>query len=107
MIAILCVTFGGVALLLAAIGLYGVLFYNIARRTNEIGIRMALGAGRERVVLLILREVGVMMLIGLALGIILTGVGTRFIASRLCRSGLRLLAGPARGKSEPHKSIAL
>jgi predicted permease len=83
MIAILCVVFGSVALLLAAIGLYGLLFYNIARRTNEIGIRMALGAGRERVVLLILREVGVMMLIGLALGMVLTGVGTRFIASRL------------------------
>jgi len=83
MIAMLCVIFGGVALLLAAIGLYGVLFYNIARRTNEIGIRMALGAGRDRVVLLILREVGVMMLIGLALGMVLTGVGTRFIASRL------------------------
>jgi ABC-type antimicrobial peptide transport system permease subunit len=83
MIAMLCVIFGSVALLLAAIGLYGVLFYNIARRTNEIGIRMALGAGRDRVVLLILREVGVMMLIGLALGMVLTGVGTRFIASRL------------------------
>ncbi|HKR93726.1 MAG TPA: FtsX-like permease family protein, partial [Candidatus Angelobacter sp.] len=83
MLASLCVIFGGVALLLAAMGLYGVLFYNIARRTNEIGIRMALGAGRNRVVLLILREVGVMMLIGLALGMILTGVSTRFITSRL------------------------
>ena len=83
MIASLCVIFGGVALLLAAMGLYGVLFYNVARRTNEIGIRMALGAGRDRVVLLILREVGVMMLIGLALGMILTGVSTRFIVSWL------------------------
>jgi predicted permease len=83
MIASLCVTFGGVALLLAAMGLYGVLFYNITRRTNEIGIRMALGAGRGGVVLLVLREVGVMMLVGLALGMVLTGVSTRFIASRL------------------------
>jgi predicted permease len=83
MIASLCVIFGGVALLLAAMGLYGVLFYNIARRTNEIGIRMALGAGRGRVVVLIVREVGVMMLIGLALGMVLTGVSTRFIAARL------------------------
>jgi hypothetical protein len=83
MIANLCVIFGTVALLLAAMGLYGVLFYNVARRTNEIGIRMALGAGRGRVVLLILREVGAMMLIGLALGMVLTGVATRFIASRL------------------------
>jgi ABC-type antimicrobial peptide transport system permease subunit len=44
---------------------------------------MALGAGRGRVVVLIVREVGVMMLIGLALGMVLTGVSTRFIAARL------------------------
>ena len=83
MIAILCVIFGGVALLLAAMGLYGVLFYNVTRRTNEIGIRMALGAGRGRVIRLILHEVGVMMLIGFALGLVLTAVATRFIATRL------------------------
>ena len=83
MIASLCVIFGSVALLLAAMGLYGVLSYGVARRTNEIGIRMALGAGRTRVIHLILREMGVMVLIGLILGLVLAGVGTRFVASRL------------------------
>jgi predicted permease len=83
MIASLCVIFGSVALLLAAMGLYGVLSYGVARRTNEIGIRMALGAGRSRVIRLILREMGVMILIGLALGFVFAGVGTRFVASRL------------------------
>ncbi len=65
MIASLCVIFGSVALLLAAMELYGLLSYGVARRTNEIGIRMALGADRSRVIRLILREMGVMILIGL------------------------------------------
>jgi len=83
MIASLCVIFGSVALLLAAMGLYGVLSYGVARRTNEIGIRMALGAGKTRVIRLILREMGVMILIGMVLGLVLAGLGTRFVASRL------------------------
>jgi putative ABC transport system permease protein len=83
MIASLCVIFGSVALLLAAMGLYGVLSYGVTRRTNEIGIRMALGAGRGRVMRLILWEMGVMIAIGIGLGAILTAAGTRFVASRL------------------------
>jgi len=83
MIASLCVIFGGAALLLAAMGLYGVLSYDVARRTNEIGIRMAVGAGRGTVINLILREMGAMIVIGVILGMIFASVGTRFVASRL------------------------
>jgi predicted permease len=61
--------FGLLALLLACVGLYGVMSYAVARRTNEIGIRMALGAPRNNVLWLILREVFLLVGIGLVLGI--------------------------------------
>lgn len=83
MIARLCTLFGIVALLLAATGLYGVLSYGVARRTNEIGIRMALGAGRLRVVAMILQETGIMIVIGVILGLGAAIALTRFIAARL------------------------
>lgn len=83
MIARLCTVFGIAALLLAATGLYGVLSYGVARRTNEIGIRMALGAGRFRVITMILRETGLMILIGVALGVGAAIAFTRFIATWL------------------------
>ncbi|HLW55259.1 MAG TPA: ABC transporter permease [Candidatus Angelobacter sp.] len=83
MVANLCSIFGIVALLLAATGLYGVLSYGVARRTNEIGIRMALGAGRSRVVAMILRETGVMILVGVAVGAAATAGAARLVASRL------------------------
>jgi predicted permease len=60
--------FGGLALLLAAVGLYGTMAYSVARRRNEIGIRIALGAARARVVRLVLGEVGRMVLAGVAIG---------------------------------------
>jgi len=83
MIAQLSTVFGGLALLLAAIGLYGVLSYAVARRTNEIGIRMALGAERGAVVGMILRETAVLVVIGLAIGVpVSLGCG-RFIESKL------------------------
>jgi predicted permease len=83
MIAQLSAVFGGVALLLAALGLYGVLSYAVARRTNEIGIRMALGAERTTVVRMILRETAVLILIGLAAGVPVSLVCARFIESKL------------------------
>ncbi len=83
LIARLCAIFGAIALLLAATGLYGVLSYGVARRTNEIGIRMALGAGRGRVIGMILRETGVMIAIGMAAGIAAAAASTRLVAAQL------------------------
>jgi predicted permease len=83
MVARLCSIFGVMALLLAATGLYGVLSYGVARRTNEIGIRMALGAGKGRVIQMILRETGVMIAIGVVAGVILTAIGVQLVKSRL------------------------
>jgi putative ABC transport system permease protein len=59
---------GGVAMLLAAVGLYGVIAYSVARRTREIGIRMALGASQTSVVASVMRHGLVIALIGLAVG---------------------------------------
>lgn len=82
-IAQLCSIFGAIALVLAATGLYGVLSYSIARRTNEIGIRIALGAGKGSVIGMVLRETGMMILLGMAAGIGATLGLTRLIANRL------------------------
>jgi predicted permease len=68
-VAALSSAFGLLATLLAAIGLYGVMAYTVARRTREIGIRIALGAARRSVLGIVLREVGWMTAIGVAIGI--------------------------------------
>lgn len=60
--------FGFLAAALATVGLYGVISYTVARRTNEIGIRMALGARRHEIVSMILREAGLLLAIGLVIG---------------------------------------
>jgi predicted permease len=83
LLARLSVAFGVVALLLAAIGLYGVLSYGVARRTNEIGIRKALGAREGTVIAMILRETSWLMFGGLIAGAALAYVSLRWIESRL------------------------
>jgi len=82
-VAQLSTVFGGVALLLAAIGLYGVLSYAVAQRTGEIGIRMALGAQRGTVVRMVLRETAVLIAIGLAAGVPASLACARLIQSKL------------------------
>jgi ABC-type antimicrobial peptide transport system permease subunit len=62
-------TFGVLALLLATIGVYGLKAYDVARRTREIGIRIALGADRRTVLLMVLKEVAVLAGLGVALGL--------------------------------------
>jgi predicted permease len=75
--------FALLALLLACVGLYGVLSYDVARRTHEIGIRMALGAQRRDVVGLFMRETMLLVVIGVIIGLSASLGATRFIASRL------------------------
>jgi predicted permease len=82
-IAQLSTAFGALALLLACIGLYGVLSYAVLQRTSEIGIRMALGAQRSRVTTMILRETAVLIFIGLAVGIPASLASARLIQSKL------------------------
>jgi ABC-type antimicrobial peptide transport system permease subunit len=75
--------FGLLALLLACIGLYGVMSYGVARRTNEIGIRMALGARGRSVLWLVLREALLLVGIGLVVGVLASLALTRTAASLL------------------------
>jgi predicted permease len=72
--------FGGLALLLAAVGLYGTMAYSVARRRGEIGIRIALGAARARVVRLVMGDVGRMVLAGVAIGALAAALVVRRVA---------------------------
>jgi putative ABC transport system permease protein len=83
MVALLSAFFGGLALLLAMIGLYGVTAYGVARRQAEIGIRMALGAQTGSVIWLVLREVAGMLAIGTLLGLGASLAAGRLVASLL------------------------
>ncbi|HEX9564458.1 MAG TPA: ABC transporter permease [Gemmatimonadaceae bacterium] len=92
--AVLISLFGALALIIAAVGIAGVLAFSVSARTNEIGIRMSLGADRGRVQRMILREGGVLLASGLVLGI-----AGAFFATRLIRG---LLFGV-----EPHDPVTL
>jgi ABC-type antimicrobial peptide transport system permease subunit len=74
---------GGLATVLAAMGLSGVMAYVVARRTREIGIRMALGANRGTVVWLVMREVLALSAIGVAIGLASAWALTRLVESQL------------------------
>ncbi|MGH9773829.1 MAG: ABC transporter permease [Candidatus Acidiferrales bacterium] len=83
LIAQLSGAFGFLALLLASIGLYGVMAYTVARRTHDIGIRMALGAQPGNVLLHVLRETLLLVLIGIGIGVPMAMGGARLVSSML------------------------
>jgi putative ABC transport system permease protein len=83
LIATLATAFGALATLLAAMGLYGVIAYMVTRRTTEIGIRVAVGAGQADVLMLVLREVGLLVIAGLVLGIPLARLAGGYVESQL------------------------
>ena len=83
LIARLTMLFGILALLLASVGLYGITAYSVARRTSEIGVRMALGADRVDVVGMVMRGAFSQVVLGLAIGIPIALLGARVIATQL------------------------
>ena len=88
--ATLCTCFAMLAVLIACVGLYGTMAYNVARRTNEIGIRMALGAERRRLIWMVLRDVLAMAAAGLPSG---------------CRWPMRVRTWWSRSSSRPSPTI--
>lgn len=82
-LTLLTSSFGVLALLLAAVGLYGLLSYTVSRRTAEIGIRGALGATRRAIAMLVLKDVAILLAIGLAAGLAIAFTGARAIAAFL------------------------
>ena len=125
LVASLSSAFGALALLLAGVGLYGLMAYSVNRRTNEIGIRMALGARPVEIARMVLRETLLLAGLGLAIGIPASMIASRLIASELyglkpgdattvllailVTSGIAALAGylPARRASRVDPMIAL
>jgi predicted permease len=83
LMAALSLCFGVLAIVIATIGLYGVMSYTVARRRSEIGIRLALGAERSRVVRMIVREALVLLAVGAAIGVALSMASARAVAALL------------------------
>jgi putative ABC transport system permease protein len=75
--------FAGVAMLLAAIGIYGVIAYTVTQRTREIGIRMALGAQKKQMLGMVLRQGMTLVVVGIVIGFILALAATRVLATLL------------------------
>ena len=125
LMATLSGAFGLLAGLLSTLGLYGVISYMVARRRNEIGVRVALGADRGRVIRLVLREAALLLGVGLAIGIVLAlwagqaastllyGLQPRdpvsLIAAAVLLAGVALAAsyGPARRAASMDPTMAL
>ena len=82
-VAILAGVLGGVALLLASAGLYGLMAYHVTRRTNELGLRLALGASARNILLLVLRKT--LLLAGIG---VMFGVGASLALGRFVRTAL-------------------
>jgi len=83
LVATLSGFFGGLALLLASVGLYGVMTYNVQRRTREIGIRMSMGAGRPQVLWMVAREALGLIVAGVILGLPAAQGAARLVSSML------------------------
>jgi predicted permease len=83
LLSMLATFFAGLALILACIGLYGVMAYRVIRRTREIGIRIAIGAGQQSVVWMMVRETILLLGIGASLGTILSFTINRYVAGQL------------------------
>ncbi|MEY2519128.1 MAG: hypothetical protein QOF24_887 [Verrucomicrobiota bacterium] len=79
----LLAVFAGVAMILAAIGIYGVIAYSVTQRTREIGIRMALGAQRTQMLGMVLRQSITLVVIGITIGVLVALAGTRVMATLL------------------------
>ena len=83
LLSMLATFFGGLALVLASIGLYGVLWYSVVRRTREIGIRLAVGASRPSVIWIVVRNLLGVIVAGTAAGALATVIAGRYIESQL------------------------
>jgi predicted permease len=83
LVAQLSAFFGLLAVFLSCIGIYGVMSYVVTRRTNEIGIRMALGAGRSNMLWMVLREILILVSIGVVIGVPVTLAGDRLVSNML------------------------
>jgi predicted permease len=83
MIAMLSAVFGIIATLLATVGLYGVMAYTVARKTREIGVRMALGAFGKDVIWMVMREVLLLITVGAAIGVTAAVLLTRYVQAQL------------------------